>query len=72
MGTCYYLINDDEKEIIEFDGLVKFSLILKPDPAIAIVRYMIDHQGDKLRMINDLGSWDEEYTNYTEVDLKDE
>lgn len=66
MGTYYYLQNDSKKETVELDGYIKHGpLTLNPAVHYALINYMMDNQGDSMRMLSDM----HEVTGYKKIDL---
>ena len=71
MGTYYYLINDSAEEILSLDSHVKEGPHrFNPAVHMAYINYMLEHEGDKFRLLPDNGNFDECIDNgYEEIDL---
>lgn len=54
MGTYYFLVNETKKEQVHLDNNVK-EYPMRHNEAIhfAIINYMMDNQGDELRLYSD-------------------
>ena len=67
MGTYYYLMNDTKKEYMHLCGHVKRGpLTMNEAVHFAMMNYMMENQGNSMRLISD--STDDQDL-YTEVDL---
>ena len=67
MGTYYYLINDTKKQYMHLCNHVKRGpLTMNEAVHFAIVNYMMENQGDSMRLISDGG---DEHNSCVEVDL---
>lgn len=67
MGTYYYLLNDTKKEYMHLCGHVKRGpLTMNESVHFSMVNYMMENQGDSMRLIPDSS---DEHDLYKEVDL---
>ena len=72
MGIYYYLINDTKKQYVHYDNCVKSGPIQYNEAVhMALVNYMFENRGDKLRFLADyIFEDDEKIYDYEEINLK--
>lgn len=70
MGTYYFILNDTKRHCVHYGNNFKHCPMREnKDIHYAMMNYLMDNQGDIVRMLNDDGDNPELYE-YERVDLK--
>lgn len=69
MGVYYFLLNDTKKQKVQLCGHVKYGPMTENGAVhYSMMNYLMDNQGDTVRVISDASGNDEMYE-YTNIDL---